>query len=235
MEESHWRITSLGTELEPVRPLVIASSPSNTVHDLKACIFDTFGVPPEYQQLRSCGRVLYDHESLPNNKQVDLRYHGLIGGRECVTGYPEGYNFRCCCFEVGMDDCTSHVKVIACYSCFLRLDLDCCNAGFDQSCAKQQLCCLGCTIDNSKCCLLSCNKEKDCMCCPESPQDSPVAVQCCCLHTGFLIKDCSELDCCKLKLCCIKSEVDSNFNSCQLCCCKCGDEEVRALPQTLVA
>lgn len=146
----------------------------------------------------------------------------------CV--YPGAYGLRCSCMKCGMDNCDVELNLIVCFSFFLNLDGDCWNCGFEDKYAKSQLCCLGCTIDPSRCCCIHVGKE-DCMCSPT--KGTPLGLQCCCLHTGFLIKKCTENDCFQLKLCCLKASIDGNFRSHQCCCFRCGQREIQRLPSSL--
>ena len=159
----------------------------------------------------------------------DIEY----SGRECITKYPEAYQIRCACCEVGAETFDCEMNLLVCFSYFLNLDFACSSLEMDDKCARIQLCCLACKIDPHRCCCVQCKKE-DCVGCSTDNGNTPIALQCFCLHTGFLLKDCTKLDCFRFRVGCFKCELDNNFQSYQLCCVRCGEKEkVTELPASM--
>ena len=154
--------------------------------------------------------------------------------RECITKYPEAYQIRCACCEIGAETCDLEFNLLVCFSYFLNLDFSCSSLEMDDKCERIQCCCLGCRCDpHSWTCCLQC-KSKDCIGCSTDGSRTPLALQCFCLYTGFLLKDCMKLDCFRCRAGCCKFEIDNNFQSYQLCCVRCGEKEkVDTLPPSM--
>ena len=183
--------------------------------------------------------VVEEHDSMvppstpPTKEDEDTTSTTQQSNRECITKYPEAYQIRCACCEIGAETFDCEISLLACYSYFLNLDFSCSSLEMDDKCERIQLCCLGCKFDpHSWTCCLQC-RSKDCVGCSADGR-TPLALQCLCLYTGFLVKDCTKLDCFRFRAGCCKCEIDNNFQSYQLCCVRCGEKEkVAILPPSM--